>query len=93
MSSPQQHWLNLKLTGDSSNRDAIGARVVVQTSAGRQTNRVTSSVGYASSSDLTVHFGLGQCKEVDVVEIEWPSGKRQVLKKVQSDRYLTVREP
>jgi enediyne biosynthesis protein E4 len=93
VSTQKNGWLNLKLVGGSSNRDAIGARVTLQTGVLQQINRVSSSVGYASSSELIVHFGLSQSKKADTVEIEWPSGKRQVLKNVQCDQYITVREP
>ena len=46
--------------GRSSNRDAIGAVVHVRTAPGEQWNHVTTSVGYASSSDVRVHFGIGR---------------------------------
>jgi len=49
-------------------------------------------VGYASSSDLPVHFGIGSCMRADQVELEWPSGSRQVVKDIQADRYVTLRE-
>ena len=82
------HWLGLKLVGRRSNRDAIGARV----RAGVQWNHVTTSVGYAGSSDPRVHFGLGAATRVEV-EILWPSGQVQKLGEIQADRYLTVEEP
>jgi enediyne biosynthesis protein E4 len=93
VSHDRNHWLNLKLLGRSSNRDAIGARVLVRSAGLKQMNRVTGAVGYASSSDLTVHFGLGGCTHVDSVEVEWPSGKRQTLTEIQIDQFVTVREP
>ncbi len=93
VSGEKNGWLNVKLQGRSSNRDAIGARVSVQTSNLLQTNHVTGSVGYASSSELIVHFGLGSCHRVDVLEVDWPSGKRQVLKNVAADRYVRLAEP
>ncbi len=86
-------WLDVKLVGKTSNRDAIGARLSVQTGALVQTNRVTTSVGYASSSELSVHFGLGSFHTADTLRIEWPSGKRQTLKDVRGDRLITVAEP
>jgi hypothetical protein len=53
------HWLLLKLKGTRSNRDAIGAKVKVATPSGRALyNHVTVSVGFMSSSDRRVHFGL-----------------------------------
>lgn len=93
ISEARNHWLDLKLVGVKSNRDAIGALVTVQSGKLRQVNRVTTSVGYASSSDLTVHFGLGSCTRVDQLDVEWPSGIRQSMKDIQPDRYLTLREP
>ena len=51
------HWLELRLEGSKSNRDAIGARIKVVTSAGAQYNHVTTACGYASSSAGPVHFG------------------------------------
>ena len=54
------HWLDIALEGTKSNRDGIGARIKVVTSAGAQYNHMTTSVGYASSSYGPVHFGLGK---------------------------------
>jgi hypothetical protein len=87
------HWLQLKLTGHKSNRDAIGAMVHITTDAGEQWNRVTTSVGYGCSSDPTVHFGLGDATVVSTVEIAWPSGVRQLIHDVPADRILAIAEP
>jgi len=81
-------WLTLKLRGTRSNRDGIGA--VVRT--GDQTNHMGTSVGYASSSDYGVHFGTGRLKQLDRVEIEWPSGIRKVLRNVRTNQVLEVTE-
>lgn len=87
------HWLILKLIGTQSNRDGIGARVrIITAKSGSQSNHATTSVGYISSSDKRVHFGLGAAATVDRVEIEWPSGIKQTLTKVKADQILTVRE-
>jgi hypothetical protein len=86
------HWLGLKLVGSSSNRDGIGAVVHIRTASGEQWNHVTTSVGYASSSDVRVHFGLG-AETHATIEIRWPGGKVSRLEQSQVDRYLTVREP
>ena len=86
------HWLGLRLTGTRSNRDGIGARVHIVTASGEQWNHVTTAVGYASSSEKAVHFGLGKDTLVKVIEISWPSGKLQRLENVRGDRYVAVRE-
>jgi len=75
MSDPAGAWLTLKLVGDTSNRDGIGARVHL----GNQAEHMTTAVGYASSSNYGVHFGLGTVTVVDRIEIRWPSGTTQVL--------------
>jgi hypothetical protein len=88
------HWLGLRLVGRYSNRDAIGAKVKVTTDSGRTLyEHVTTSVGFMSSSDKRVHFGLGSEGKVKVVEIQWPRGAKQRLREVVADQYLTVEEP
>jgi hypothetical protein len=83
------HWLNVKLRGTKSNRDGIGASLRI----GSQVNQMTSASGYASSTYAGVHFGLGTQSTVQKLEIFWPSGRRQTLENVKSDRVITVEEP
>ena len=88
------HWILLKLSGTASNRMGIGARIRVTTADGSvQYDHLTTSVGYASSSDSRVHFGLGANAAVKEIEIIWPSGIRQVLRDVAADHVVTVTEP
>jgi hypothetical protein len=88
------HWILLKLSGTESNRMGIGAKLRVTTADGSvQYNHVTTSVGYASSSDSRVHFGLGANSAVKEIQISWPSGIRQVLRDVAADRVVAVTEP
>ena len=87
------HWLDIALRGTKSNRDGIGARIKLVTKSGPQYNHMTTSDGYASSSDVPVHFGLGPDDHADLVEIHWPSGIVQVLQNVAADKTLHVTEP
>jgi enediyne biosynthesis protein E4 len=88
------HWLLLGLTGRRSARDAIGAKVKLTTAAGRVLyNHVAVSVGFMSSSDKRVHFGLGRESKIASIEIQWPSGVRQALKEVSADQIIRVDEP
>jgi hypothetical protein len=88
------HWLLLQLTGHKSNRDAIGAKIKVTTPSGRLLyNHVTVSVGFMSSSDRRVHFGLGQESRAASIEVRWPSGTVQTLTDVPADRILQIEEP
>jgi hypothetical protein len=88
------HWLALKLTGTQSNRDGIGAQIAVTLPSGRKLyNHCTTTVGYASSSEPLVRFGLGTETVAKLIEIHWPSGRVQQLQDVKIDQVVKVREP
>ena len=88
------HWVLIQTVGTKSNRDGIGTRIKIVGASGlTQYNHVTTAVGYASSSDKRVHFGLGPDARVRRIELRWPSGKIQVLTDVTADRILKVVEP
>lgn len=92
-SDPAGHWLDIALQGTRSNRDGIGARIKVVSREGTQYNHMTTSVGYASSSDGPVHFGLGPDARAELIEIRWSSGIVQTLKNVAANQVLKVTEP
>jgi hypothetical protein len=88
------HWLALQLRGTRSNRDGIGASVALTLPSGRRLfNHCTTSVGYASSSEPLVRFGLAKETSARLIRIRWPSGQVQELHNVKADRVLKVREP
>jgi hypothetical protein len=88
------HWLLLNLRGTKSNRMGIGAKIKLTAADGSvQYNHVTTSAGYASSSDSRVHFGLGASASAKEIQIIWPSGIRQTLRDVAADRIVPVTEP
>jgi len=82
------HWLMVRLVGTKSNRDGIGALVRV----GNQVRTMTTSMGYASSSHAGLHFGLGSSNGPVRVEVEWPSGAKQVMDDVKVDRVVEIAE-
>ena len=91
-SSGQNHWILLKLVGVKSNRDGLGTKIKITTALGSQYNAASTTVGYNSSSDERVHFGLGPAAVVDTIELTWPSGIKQTLRGVKADQILTVNE-
>ena len=86
------HWIILKLVGTKDNRDGLGTKVKITTVDGVQFNHATTAVGYSSSSDKRVHFGLGKAALIDKIELSWPTGVKQVLKNIKTDQILTVTE-
>ena len=87
-SAPANRWLVVRLVGSRSNRDGIGARV----SVGNQVRTMTTALGYASSSHAGLHFGLGPSAERVRVEVQWPSGARQVVDDVGSNQTIEIVE-
>ena len=92
-STAANHWVILKLIGTKSNRDGLGTKVKITTAQGVQFNVATTAVGYNSSSDKRVHFGLGSITMIDKIELAWPSGIKQVLTNIKADQVITVTEP
>ena len=80
------HWIVLRLQGVRDNRDGIGARIRI----GNQVNEMTTALGYASSADWGVHFGLGKIAVIPRIEIRWPDGALQTLTGIATDQVLTV---
>jgi hypothetical protein len=88
----RNHWLNVRLTGDKSNRSAIGAVVRIETASGKQWQTVHSGSSYCSESDRALVFGLGAAATVKSLEIEWPSGTKQRRANIPANQFLTIKE-
>jgi hypothetical protein len=86
------HFLNFKLVGVKSNRDAMGARVRVVAGGISQIREIAGGGSYLSQSDLRAHFGLGKTTRAETVEVQWPSGQRQVFRNVDVDKFYRIEE-
>jgi enediyne biosynthesis protein E4 len=71
---PTGHWLRVKTVGVRSNRDGFGARVTIKAGALTQFAEVRANASFESASDPRLHFGLGTTKQVEAIEVRWPSG-------------------
>jgi len=85
-------WLMLRAVGRKGNRDAIGARITVQTGQRSQVREVKRTVGIYSASDPRAHFGLGEAEKADLVRVEWPGGKVDEFRDVPAGRHYLVDE-
>lgn len=86
------HWLNIKLVGTTSNRDAVGARIVVAAGDLVQTDEIHSGSGYAAQNSLVQHFGLGEAAQIDRLTIYWPSGAVEEFTDLAADQTIQVVE-
>ncbi len=86
------HWLGLTLEGKEGPAAAIGAKVTL-TAGGKKYVMVNQwATCYLSNNDPRVHFGLGQQKKIDLLEISWSDGNKEIYKNIDSDRYITITE-
>jgi len=91
----QNDMLRVKTVGTRSNRDGIGAKVTVRTSAGtRLFAMVKTGSSYLSQSELPLTFGLGKPGAGNAVSLEivWPSGQKDTIRNVMPNQFITVKE-
>ncbi|HBL44443.1 MAG TPA: hypothetical protein DDZ90_13720, partial [Planctomycetaceae bacterium] len=87
------NWIFVRLIGARSNRDAVGARLVLHTSSGDQARQVKGGGSYLSSGDLRVHWGIPEGVTVDSLTVYWPSGIQQEVKSLQLNATNLLEEP
>ena len=73
------NFLKIKLVGSESNRDALGATVVLKIGDKKMMQVYDGVSGYLSHSLYPLYFGLGEAVEVDEIEVTWPNGKIEVM--------------
>jgi hypothetical protein len=87
-------WIGVELRGTRSNRDGIGAKVVlVQPGGKKQYGLVSTSGSYLAASDRRVFFGLGPPGTVEELRVTWPSGTEQTVRAPKANQVLKVEEP
>jgi len=88
------HWLKVTLEGTASNRNGLGAVVRVRAGGRVYTKWNDGKSGYLSQSAIPLYFGLGDAQTVDQIEVDWPSGRRQVEAHVgAANRTIRIAEP
>ena len=94
-----RNWIKVRTVGTKSNKSGIGARLMVTAAVDSkslkpmvQIDEVRSGGSYYSQNDLRVHFGLGEAKLVDQLEIRWPSGTTDKLKALQVNKLYVIEE-
>jgi hypothetical protein len=89
----RRHYIELRLAGSKSNRDAIGAVARLWSGNRVMVRQVSPAGGYLAQSSRTLHFGLGDRTAVDSIEIRWPRGTLQTLTRPAIDSLHRVQEP
>ncbi|HYG51909.1 MAG TPA: ASPIC/UnbV domain-containing protein, partial [Flavobacteriales bacterium] len=86
------HFVTFHLTGTTSNKMGIGAKVKIFGPWGIQTREVRSGEAYGIQNSFDAHFGLGSNTTVDSVIVVWPSGTIDNLLNVAADQFVNITE-
>ncbi len=84
--------ISFRLSGKKSNRDAIGARITVETESGRQTRILRIGSGFLAQHTKELFFGLGAARSPVQATIQWPSGLSQKLHDLPINHRIWVEE-
>jgi hypothetical protein len=86
------HFLRVRLAGDSGNRAGIGAKVFVRSGGSEQMVEIMPTRGFQSSVEPVAHFGLGTAARADTVRVVWPNGATQILANAPANQTLTIEQ-
>ena len=86
------NWLQVDPVGTKSNRQGVGARLIVRTGSKKQIREVRAGGGFLQSNSVPIAFGLGKAARVDELTIRWPSGIVQTLKDVPVNQVIRITE-
>ena len=88
----ENHWIGVRLIGIGANRDGVGARVTVVAGDLRQVAEVHSGRGYQSHYGMRLHFGLGNRRQVDRIDVRWVGGGKDSVRPIAADQVITIME-
>ncbi len=92
----KNHFVNIKLIGNLSNKAALGARLELTSKIkGKiitQKREVSASNTFMGHNSLRVHFGLAKAPKIDKLTIYWPSGNVDTFKNLRVNQFYTIEE-
>ena len=91
-SATNNHWLQVKLIGQTSNKEAYGTHMIIHTGGDSWRHEIVSASSHSSQNTTIAHFGLGTNTIVDSLEVFWPKGKNDVFYNIQGDQRIEIDE-
>jgi hypothetical protein len=87
------NWVSIRLIGDGTNKDGIGARITVTTAGLTHTREIKGGRGHHSSQDaMTAHIGLGNETAITEVKVLWSGGSEETWPGVNINRFVHLIE-
>ncbi|MEM7582588.1 MAG: CRTAC1 family protein [Acidobacteriota bacterium] len=93
VSTDPGHWLIVELRARGPRHHILGAHLTARAGDLTLTRWVTSGSSYLSQSALRQHFGLGDAKRVEKIDVEWPDGSRSSHGPFEADRIVRLAQP
>jgi hypothetical protein len=90
--SNSNHFITFNLTGTTSNKNAIGARVTIHGAFGTQVREVRAGETYGTANSMQLHFGLGANDSITSATIDWPAGGTTTFGALVADQFVTAVE-
>lgn len=88
----EHQFLAVRLVGQQSNRNGIGARIEIYGEWGIQVREVRAGESYGIMNSMTQHFGLGTADLVDSLIVRWPSGQVDQYQNIEAEQFVTLLE-
>ena len=86
----RNNWLQIKLVGAGTNRDAIGAKIQVKTADRTQVREIYAGDSYMSFSSLIAEFGVGNATQIETLQVTWQNGETQKLHNVPANQRIRI---
>jgi len=86
------HFVTFGLKGGISNRNGLGAKLMLYGAWGKQTRIIKSGTGYGTTNSLTARFGIDDQTEIDSLVVQWPSGIKEVFSNISHDKHYLITE-
>jgi hypothetical protein len=84
------HFIDIQLKGESQNRFAIGAKVIIEQKGKKQYGYLNATKGFESASLQYIHFGTGLDSVIDRLQVLWPDGKSESLQNIKTGGRITL---
>ena len=88
---PENHSIQLQLTGKGKNTGAIGAQIQVKVGEEIFYTEQMPNRGFQSSVDPKITIGLGKATVIDEIKVLWPDGAYTQLSQVKPDQLLNLK--
>ncbi|MDB5249821.1 MAG: hypothetical protein JWQ40_4215 [Segetibacter sp.] len=89
---PENKFLKVSLRGEGKNTFGIGTKVTVHYNNTIAYQEQMPMRGFESTVDARLNFGLGKTNRIDSVIVEWPGNKVNIIKGLQPNQHITVKQ-